>query len=79
MKLTEQRKKQILEMIENIHQEKWSKLEEDIKQAQTKQCDIPVVVLQSEQLVCECGRSEINKLSGICEICWNEKFPDEAN
>jgi hypothetical protein len=37
------------------------------------------VVGQSEQLVCDCGRAEINRLSGICEICWNEKFPDEAN
>ena len=27
--------------------------------------------------VCSCGRCEINVLSGICDICWNEKFPDE--
>jgi hypothetical protein len=44
-----------------------------------KNCSIPDVVGRSEQLVCDCGRDEINKLSGICEICWNEKFPDEAN
>jgi rubrerythrin len=56
MKLTEDRKQKILEMIENIPQEKWDKLEKDIKQAQTKQCDIPVVVVQREQFVCKrCG------------------------
>lgn len=27
--------------------------------------------------VCSCGRLEINVLSGICDMCWNEKFPDE--
>lgn len=27
--------------------------------------------------VCSCDRREINVLSGICDMCWNEKFPDE--
>jgi len=26
---------------------------------------------------CTCGRREINTLSGICDECWNEMYPDE--
>jgi hypothetical protein len=26
---------------------------------------------------CTCGRREINTLSGICDECWNEIYPDE--
>ena len=44
-----------------------------------------ILELHTEQLrkhaviksVCSCGRREINVLSGICDMCWNEKFPDE--
>ena len=35
--------------------------------------NIPCVI----KSVCSCGRREINVLSGICDMCWNEKFPDE--
>jgi len=28
--------------------------------------------------LCECNRTNINPLSGICDLCWNEKFPEES-
>jgi len=40
---------------------------------QVKKLNIPAVI----KSVCDCGRREINVLSGICDICWNEKFPNE--
>jgi len=27
--------------------------------------------------ICNCGRAYLNPLSGICSLCWNEKFPNE--
>lgn len=44
---------------------------EALKEA--KLLPIPAVI----KSVCSCGRREINVLSGICDICWNEKFPEE--
>ena len=44
---------------------------EALKEA--KLLPIPAVI----KSVCSCGRLEINVLSGICDMCWNEKFPDE--
>ncbi len=34
---------------------------------------------QELRKVCKCKRSYINPLSGICSLCWNEKFPDEKD
>ena len=27
--------------------------------------------------ICECKRDYKSPLSGICELCWDEKYPDE--
>ena len=43
------------------------------REQQLKILNIPAVI----KSVCSCGRREINVLSGICDICWNEEFPDE--
>lgn len=32
---------------------------------------------QENKKVCTCKRAYVNILSGICSLCWNEKFPDE--
>ena len=50
-----------------------SKMLDDYHQQQLKILTIPAVI----KSVCSCGRREINVLSGICDMCWNEKFPDE--
>jgi hypothetical protein len=34
---------------------------------------------QVNKITCECKRAYINPLSGICSLCWNEKFPDEKD
>jgi hypothetical protein len=30
-----------------------------------------------EKEICECKRDYKSPLSGICELCWDEKYPDE--
>jgi hypothetical protein len=30
-----------------------------------------------EKEICECKRAYKEALSGICELCWDEKYPDE--
>lgn len=32
---------------------------------------------QKNKKVCDCKRAYVNILSGICSLCWNEKFPNE--
>ena len=32
---------------------------------------------QENKKVCTCKKAYVNILSGICSLCWNEKFPDE--
>jgi hypothetical protein len=34
---------------------------------------------QDNKTVCECKRAYTNPLSGICSLCWNEKFPNEKD
>ena len=44
-----------------------------------KNCSIPDVVLQSEQLVCNCqGCAEVKKIE-YCENCYAENLSDLAN
>ena len=68
-----------LTITDSINVETLTDICEEYHKRKLKLLGIGVVVGQSEQLVCGCGRDEINKLSGICEICWSEKFPDESN
>lgn len=44
----------------------------DEVQQQVKNCSIPAVVGQSEQLVCECGKHyhERDLEHGMCHQCW---------
>jgi hypothetical protein len=34
---------------------------------------------QDKKTACECKRAYTNPLSGICSLCWNEKFPNEKD
>jgi hypothetical protein len=39
-----------------------------------------IIIPQKEpKQECECKRAYINVLSGICSLCWNERFPDEKD
>ena len=39
---------------------------------------LKIIIPQEEpKQECECKRAYINVLSGICSLCWNERFPDE--
>ena len=47
----------------------------DVVQAVVKNCSIPAVVGQSEQLVCEnCGEVEVRDEGDWCDKCLNEGF-----
>jgi hypothetical protein len=38
-----------------------------------------LILFRAISSLCACGRRDINILSGICDICWNEKFPNEQD
>ena len=52
---------------------------EGLKDAQNQALTIPVVVGQSEQLVCNCQGCGKEKIIEYCEKCYAENLTDLAN
>ena len=52
---------------------------EGLKDAQNQALTIPVVVGQSEQLVCNCQGCGEEKIIEYCEKCYAENLTDLAN
>lgn len=72
MVLTEKRKEAIIKMLESVPEENWNEIEEVIKNAQTKQCDIHGVVWRSEQFYCWDGSVGEKVCDKQCTDCKND-------